>query len=368
MRASVLAALALGSSIVPVAASQEASRPAVQFKAFCTFEREQSGLSLWEEGTARDELRRHAYAHGWSWEITAPDLVSGANAARCPDRILQQMTQAHALSDVFLYHDMALALERNNGLDSALGLLSRALEEEHTKEPDQISDLHSAFLSEWAAKLAAHSSDWVRALEFAEGWHPTSTCGNAAWGERADIDAFNGRCLAASGRFAEATGIARRTAQTSWSRSTGMIELWLDCEINAGRARIVDEAMNNVLSMVPEDAVEDCKRARDDWELARAPKSTQVERLNELARSHPELALPLLLTLDEAELSKQMGAFELVERDVRDLELASLLVELGLPQVGERLGQIKDASYSTEFLFDQWKSCNIRWKLLTGGS
>src|SRR5688572_21390194 len=269
MKASILATLTLVSSILPAGVAQEAGRPYIQFRAFCTFEREQSGLSLWEEGIARDELRRHAYAHGWSWTITAPDLVSGANAARCPDRVLHQMAQANALSDVFLYHDIALALERNNRLDSALDFLRRGLEENHTKEPDQISDMHSAFLSEWAAKLAAHSSDWARALEFAEGWHSTSTCGNAASGELDGINAFNARCLAASGRFAEAIEIARRRAQSSWSRSTEMIELWLDCEIGAGRAMTVDEAMNSVLSMVPEDALDVCKRARDDWELAR---------------------------------------------------------------------------------------------------
>ena len=379
MKAKVLAALALGCFIVPAGVAQETGRPAIQFKAFCTFEREGAQLDLSNVKDASEVLSRHAYAHGWSWDVEAPDLVNGANAARCPSQVLDQMAQVSALSmedsGIFLYRDLALALDRNESSDRALDLLKRALEGLAPKVKEELFDRHdtyAAFLSEWAAKVAAHSGDWTKALEFAEGWHSTSGCGNCAATEQSSIDAFTARCLVAAGRFDEARNLARRKSQSSWTTTGSLIEAWLECEIRDGRAKSVDDALSNILSMVPGDMRDDCKRARDDWELARAPKSTQLERLNELANAHPELALPLLLTLDKAQLSDQLRALNVEKGYVRDPALASLLVELGLPEVGIRLDNfkkmydLKGGENPTEYLLDQWKQFNIRWKLLAG--
>jgi len=377
MRASVLAALALAGSIVPASAGQEAGRPAVRFKAFCTFEREGAQLDLSNVKDAEEVLRRHADAHGWSWEILAADVVSGLSAARCPDRICQQMAQAYDLNKegkgVFVYRAMALALDRNNRMDSALVLLERALKEQRGKEADRRSDMHVAFLSEWAAKVAAHSGDWSKALEFIEGWHSTSWCGNCAASETSRVNAFTVRCFLEAQRYEEARELARRTAQSSWIRSVGVLELWLDCEIQDGRAQTVDEALAIVLPMVPGDAAEDCRRARDDWKLARAPRSTQLEYLNDLARSHPELALPLVLSFDEAEMNRRMSAFELMDGNVREPALAYLLAGLGSPEAQAWIAKIEEVYFQNGernpvgYLSDEWRRFNPRWQLLTEG-
>ena len=371
MWAGVLAALALGSAIVPAHARQEAGRPATQFRAFCTFEREGAQLHLADAKAAEKLLNRHASAHGWSWHVEGPDYVADAHVAPCPERVLSQMAEARDLRQelygVFLYRDLAQAMERNGKLEAALALLNRAA---HDHVPDALpsfEDMEKSFLSEWAAKLAAHAGDWNKALELAEGWHANSGCGNCASSEWSRIREFEGRWLVESGRYGDAVALARRSAVVSpRSRITTLIELWLDCELREGRAKTVDDALGIVLSQVPEEAAEDCRKARDAWMLARAPRSTQLERLQELAESHPELATPLLLSLDEEEMSVLLRRLDFGDRSVRDSALASLLAQLGTPLMEPELKEI--SVFVRRYLSDQWQEANIRWNLLTAAN
>lgn len=370
MRSGVLAALALGSAIVSARAGQEAGRPAFHFRAFCTFEREGAQLDASDAKAAERLLKRHAHAHGWSWEVDGPDFVSSTPVARCPEKVLSQMAEARDLrqesNGVFLYRALALALERNGKLEAALELLKRAAEENVLNRSPRTHDMHASFLSEWASKLAAHSGDWNKALELAEGWHTTSWCGNCASGETSSINEFKGRCLVEIGRCEEAIARARRSVESSWSRSTTLIELWLDCELRAGRAKSVHDALSNVLSMVPEEAADDCRKARDAWVLARAPRSTQIDRVQELASAHPELALPLLLSLDEEELFGLLRRLDFSDRSVRDSALAGLLAQIGAPQMESELKEI--SVFARGYLSDMWQEANTRWKLLTAGN
>jgi hypothetical protein len=367
VRSGVLAALALGSAIVPAHAGQEVGRPAFHFRAFCTFEREGAQLDLSDAKAAERLLNRHAHAHGWPWEPEGPDFVSGTAVARCPDLVLGQMAEVRDLRQeddgVFLYRAIAVALERNGKLEAALELLKRGAEDNVLDESPRSHDMHGSFLSEWASKLAAHSGDWNKALELAEGWHANSTCGNCASSEWSRIRDFKGRCFVESGRYGEAVALARRSAGWSRARSTILIELWLDCELREGRAKTVDDALSNVLSLVPEEAADDCRKARDAWALARAPRATQIERVQELASAHPELAVPLLLSLDEEELSGLLRRLDFSDRSVRDSALASLLAQLGSPLMESELKEI--SVFSRRYLSDMWQEANIRWKLLT---
>src|SRR5688572_26571313 len=125
------AALTLVVTVGRAVAAQESSRPYVQFRAYCTFEREGSYLNTSDYEQADVVLSLHAQAHGWRNQ--KPDLVSPNQSARCPEAMLDQMAEARDLArlrmGVFLYRSFAHVLERNGRVGDALALLDRALEE-----------------------------------------------------------------------------------------------------------------------------------------------------------------------------------------------------------------------------------------------
>jgi hypothetical protein len=374
-QAHLVAALVLGGVNGPAAALlQEAGGPRVQFKAYCTFEREGALLDLSGSANVRESLRRHANGHGWRWELDSADLVDPARAAPCPARILHQMEvppyQDSDGFDIFLLKHFAQALDRNHRVDEALALLEQALDEPYLQGSEALQEMHASFLSQWAARVAAHAGRWKEALVYAEGWHTTSTCGLGASSEASAIRLFRARCLLSVERNQEAIELIRSQAQTSWIGPEAL-ELWITGELAEGHARTAERAAELVRTQLAAKSEELLDRTLESWSLVRASRQQQVGALNELADYHPELALELLLSLDATEMELQMRAFDVVDGKRRWPCLADLLIELGLPEVGPvldralSLAQDDSQRFGADFDLQHWRNANERWEMLT---
>jgi len=368
-----------GLQAAPAPAQQGASI-AERLQTHCIFGEDGVVLDLEDGKQLRAVLFRHAQAHGWNEEVDWPDLVSPERAAACPVDVLDAMASADgpdrkAGYAIYEYRWLAQALERNGRIDDALALLDRALQEVRTKGSDRGLDVSA--LSQLVARLARHAGRWDAALEHAEDWGAITFmhCANCAASEDRRQRTCRARCLLAAHRYGELIDLARSDAASGWTRSTGVIEAWIDCELAEGRASSADRAMDGILLQVPDDAVDDCERALERWKLTHATREVQLRDLDELATWHPEVALPLVLSLEPAQVTELMSAFELEDRRFRQPGIARLIAEIGYPEAGEALDRAceqlteEDLRYSTiKYTKGSWESGHRRWVALTEGA
>ena len=344
--AAVLIATLLRSS---AGAAQGADRPLADFRGRCIFDGGAQHLDLrapYEQ--SKEGLFAHARAHGWNAQLDDPDYVRSDRAAACPAAMLDDMAwvarpEDPRFYDVFAYRALAQTLERNGRLDDALDLLERAGRSIDGLKSERLDAMHASFLAEWAARLAFHSGRWELALQHAEGWRATSGCGNCASGERIRQTALRARALQALGRCAEVEELARSTVDSGWTSDSSLVELWIDCELSAGRAHSAEEALERIVAQVPESAHATCRSALEDWSVAHARGERPIEDLARLASSHPELALPLVLSMDAAHVERALSAFDVVDGRLRHHALADLLAEVGCPSVEVALARARAA-------------------------
>ncbi len=351
--------------------AQAQEPPYAQFRARCILATEGMELDPWSVSSDDDMLRRHAAAHGWQWDLDDPDLVASTPAVPCPERTLDRIVAAQAWlsrseGDIFFARNMAQILERNGRVDSALALLSNV----QKRARDDSSEQALSFVSEWAARLCAHAGRWEQALEYAKDWTATSWCGNCASAETARRDALVGRARMALHRYEEVLASARETAQSGWTLNLDLLEAWIDCELGLQRATDAEGAIQRILVQVPEDAKDQCNRALESWKRAHASREQQIGHLEELAGTHQELAVPILLSLSRDDVTRLMACFDVVDRRLMRSSLPYLLAELGFPEVGPALERAKggcseELQSTVNYMLESWRSSNERWKLLT---
>jgi hypothetical protein len=369
----LLASLCLGLGAA-CSGDVEASRPlGSQLAPRCVLT-EEASLDPW--ALTWEDFARHNATHGWGATPHEVDLVSATTGARCPEEILDrivagQRSSAERASSVEVAVELARILARNDREESALALLDRVLSATYEDR-----DGPSSSASECAAQIAVDAGRWQQAIAYQEGWIPPTGCGNCEGIVKTRKQWVCARALRALGRHAELVELCRSSLDSEFTCNLQLIELWIDTEIQQGRASDSAQAMANILSAVEPGVRGFCSLALETWKLARAPREEQIEHLVDLAEWHRELAVPLVLTLTRAELQRHLWVFEVVDGKLRSsgqaaIALARVLAQLGLPDVGPALERAR-TQCSTEHvgtvddLIDTWHKGNKRWNLLTG--
>jgi hypothetical protein len=323
-----------------------------------------------------EDIARHKAAHGWGSTPYEVDLVSATSGARCPDEVLDRIAavQRPAVppeASVEVAVELAWILARNDREESALALL------EHVSSA--LSETGAGFssrASECAAQIALEAAQWQRALDDETGWIAPTRCGTCEREVNGHKQWVRARALDALDRHAELLELCRSSLDSESTCNHRLIEMWIDIELEQGRASDADQAIANILSDVRPGDRGFCSMALETWKLARAPREEQIEHLADLAAWHREIAVPLILSFTHAELERQLCVFEVVDGRLRssgqhEISLASVLADLGLPDVGPVLERAKkqcapDGVDLAQSLLDSWRKGNERWKLLTG--
>jgi len=379
---SILLALAfvLQAAAGPSDANRNVAPPRQIFRPFCLFANGDATLDLdsLSADSANELLSKHADAHGWRWSITGPQFVERDRAVACPDSLLDHLELPRELHEesgaFFLYRRVAQVLHRNGRSQAAIDLLLRAREQEKRLETGEVWDahrLHKSSLSEFAALIAADCNRWEEALALSEGWTVDSGCSLGAMAEESGITSFRARCLIGSGRYKDAQQMVK-TLSHSWSTVPEWLLLLLECQLSWKPTESIDAALTEILADAPSGSKDCRERAKDLWLLSQAARDVQLQRLEDLAAYFPELAFPLLLSLDSADLSRQMRALEVVDGHLSGPSAALLLIETGFPEVGSALERaISEVSQdsvlsSLDYKHKEWSVAHRRWLLLTG--
>ncbi|HUR26634.1 MAG TPA: tetratricopeptide repeat protein, partial [Planctomycetota bacterium] len=241
MHAHLLLALLLAMPLFQEPAEISASTPSAR----CTWASEdpqallvrlRSGMELSGGDGAYSAWSRwvesHAANHAWSGRFDGPDPFA-VRKIDCPAAILDAIASVQDLTDEYrapsLYVELALVLERNGRVDSALGMLKNAVEvAKQTNAWTQV-----ARLAEQAAKLYARHGLWAKAEEQSTGWIPYAQCGNCLPSEKRRIAEFRAHCLVELGRWDDAREVVRKQAM----RTDGLTGSLAECYIRASVAR-----------------------------------------------------------------------------------------------------------------------------------
>jgi tetratricopeptide (TPR) repeat protein len=384
MRRSRLAVLALATTAAGMggfvaAGRSQADEPlSAQFRPRCLLEGQSLELDPWSLDPSSGLLEHHAWAHGWSRVPVREDLVPRSSGARCPEWFLDRVLEREPYFGLpglpgGIRLELAELLARNDRTDDALQLLDRWLDRSRV----DAADVDRSSASACAARIAAAAGHWQRALDYAEEWSTKSGCGNDEGSKERRKQLVRARCLKALGRYDELAQACLSTL-TELKRSLALIELWIDSEIETGRARDGEEALTYILEQVPENWHFFCKEALGMWKLHRAPREEQIGRLRDLILNDPEHATPLVLSLTRDELRTLLEVLE----PAGDASCcapgpahatARALAELGVPNVGSAIERARkacpEASLSTlNALEETWKAAHVRWKVLSGAS
>jgi hypothetical protein len=376
MRPTLVAAVLSVTFVCPIAGALpgEGQRLA-DFRARCVFADGSARLDPEESEGLFDRLQAHADGHGWQWESEEPDFVDRARTALCPVDVVDALEKSAREQAGDLRGDLVLRLaahaaQRNGRVDEGLQLLSRALEDARSGGEDRRTMGRASDLAEHATRLAARAGRWEAVLEFAEGWSSETGCGNCTAEQLCNQRVLVARSLFALGRFEEAITVVRDTVASDWTRDVRLIEMWIDCEMALKRTTHVEEAVRSIRAELP-DADWSIDRALESWRVAHATRETQIERLDVLARSHRELALPLIVSLDATQVSALLSALDVGDKGFRHPELAECLAQVGFPTVGEKLAAERarmsedDPTAHFDYVERMWRAGNRRWGLLT---
>lgn len=327
--------------------AQGEGEPLADFQGRCILTAGEVGLDPGDAQRVLERLWAHAEAHGWQWEWDGPDFVLPAHSARCSNEVLDSIASSTRKLDGGLRGSVVIrlashALERNGRVDDALALLGEAREAARAAGEGRRSKDDVSRLSEHAARLAAHAERWQSAIEFAQEWTSTSWCGNCSSSQTCRQRVLVARSLYELGRFEDAIAVVRDSVASEWTRDVRLIEIWIDCELALERASRAEDAIGPIRAAVT-DGDWFCDRALESWKVARAPRETQIEQLDDLAQWHSEIALPLILSLDADQITLAMSAFDVVDGRFRHHALAGLLADVGYPQVEDALGRAGQA-------------------------
>lgn len=330
------------------AGAQGKGAPLAGLRGHCVFAAGADSKSLRALPTLRSRLDEHALAHGWSRELDGVDFVLESGAAPCTEDALAEIAawirrperdQLRTTVSV----QLAQALQRNGRAEQALVLLRAALEDARENEDEGRAQRDVSWISEQAARLAALSGRWEDALALAEQWSPDADCGNCWASESNRHRLLVARALAALGRSKEYRDEVFRCLESNWTFDPMLVESWIDRELELGNASTPEEAMRPLIERAPDRMGAQLDRTLESWRLAHGSREAQVLQLAVLAQSHPERALPLLLTLQDRELEPLLACFESDSAILRNYNLARFLAGVGLPAVGDALARGKAA-------------------------
>ncbi|MCE9592962.1 MAG: hypothetical protein K8S98_02110 [Planctomycetes bacterium] len=194
-------------------------------------------------------LDLHARRHGWSGKVDEPDRVSVERGARCPEAVLDLLSESPRWCDrvesVWTRCRVAFCLERNGRRDAALALLDQTLVTLRSAPSIDRSagrlllPPSSSCIAEFAARLAARSGNWELALAYAEDWMPSPSCVSPPIGDFTEPVRFRCQCLVELGRAEDSLAlrrdlIARVRSATGITASCALAEEGPDSTLFAG--------------------------------------------------------------------------------------------------------------------------------------
>lgn len=242
--------------------------------------------------SARDELRRHRWRHGWGQLGFETDLIQRHEEAPCPSRVLELLetihtptSRRHALTD-----DVVLILVHNDRAQAALALLARAID---AVEPYRILSWRSTVgrrsrLLETSAQAAAFSGDHALAIETLELWRPTSWCGVCNDYQRTRISRLRFEQLRQLERWGDVEALCvRLVADGNFEPCIG--EAWLDAmhELEPELAPELALARLSAFSISESDAA-DLAGSLEHSRLLRATAEERIRNIAVLGRPHAD--------------------------------------------------------------------------------
>lgn len=272
-------------------------------------------------------LEAHAREHGWpslAMNAGGPDWLDAREIQRCPPSGVERLATAWDLVNgkraIAVRIAIAIVLDRNGRLDEALAhldrsLAARAVASEGHEQSEFVDAAASAF-NECAARLCERAGRHALALHYAAQWEVDYDCGNFRDYLEGVRREFRARNLRSAGRCDEAAEIARSALEhgdVELDPDARLLCVWLECELGAGRAKTVDEAVAHLCALAPEasqDLREVIQAAARLCAMRRAGVEGCKRGLAELALLDAELAFDVARRLDDDEVLEYGAWFE----------------------------------------------------------
>lgn len=301
---------------------------------------------------AEAALERHAYMHGWASDVAEEDLVPRDRNAPCSDSVLDLLANAPRWSaeidSIRNIQAVALCLERNGRVDAAVTVLDRTLAGiDHS--PPSVNwrprgfEPEVSFVAETASEIAAMHGRWEVALDYAARWFPTSWCGNGAWDQQGQIDAFRASCLMRLGRTNEVRELCVAQARHPFGQFNAIAATWLETFDREGDYVAPEVALDMLVRFVGPEAPRDVSRVLELRRLERATADELLSSPETLVRASREIVLPLLRTADD-ETMRRLAAPLFDDIAESDESLAWILVPSGHPIVGLAFDRVLSTS------------------------